>query len=74
MSGGALELLALIIFAGLFTWLIWLTRRIKENAELRRRYPDERQFRIMGMVWMGLFWWGLALGVWYIIYLARHAP
>ena len=69
-----LELFMLLIFTGLVVWLIWVTRRMEENAEFRRRYPGERYLKVVRLVWIGLFCWGLFLGCLYVIFLARNAP
>jgi hypothetical protein len=70
---GILELFALLLFMSLFVCLALLTREMKANAKLRACNPEERQFRIMGKVWTGLFVWCLVIGVWFVIYLARQA-
>jgi hypothetical protein len=69
-----LDLFILLIFMILFVWLLWVTRRMDENAEFRRRYPGERYLKLVRVVWSGLFCWGLFLGSLYVIFLARNAP
>lgn len=69
-----LDLFILLMFMILFVWLIWVTRRMGENAEFRRCYPGERYLKLVRVVWIGLFCWGLFLGSLYVIFLARNAP
>ena len=64
----------LILFAFLFVWLIWVTRRMAENAELRHRYPGERYLKVVRVFWIGLFFWGVFLGCLYVIFLAWNVP
>ena len=64
----------LLNFAVLFGWLIWVTRRMAENTERRRRDPEDRRLRNLRVFWIGMFFWGLFLGCWYVIYLAQHVP
>lgn len=67
-------LLMLLSFVALFAWLVWITRKIAENAELRRRRPGDRKLKNMRTCLIGFFFWGLFLGCWYVIFLAQHVP
>jgi hypothetical protein len=69
-----LILLMLLSFVAQVVWLILVTWKMKENAELRRLYPEDRKLKNIRAFLIGLFFWGLFLGCWYVVYLARNVP
>jgi hypothetical protein len=71
---GVLELFAFLLFMSLFVCLALLTREMQENAKRRHLYPEDRQIRFIGRVWVGMFVMRLVIGIWFVIYLARHVP